>query len=488
MSSLKSKVANSVKHNSIAMILTSGLQVVQLIVLGRILGPAVFGLLALVQIVIQFAQMYMDMGISEAIIQKEKTSKLALSSLYWFSIFVGFLLFIVLLLAAPLVALIFQQGELKGIIQVIAVSFFIIPFGLQFQTIASKNLKFSKIALYDVLATFAGVTITISTAVFLKAGAWSLVYGHIGSSLIRTIPWVYLGFKNPETRPQFLFSWNEIKEYVWFGLYRLGTYTVTFFNTKIDQIVIGVIMGPAVLGFYSMAMNLIMQPIQKINPMINRVVFPVFSKIQNDKKRMQKGYLFIINLLTSINAPLFAGLVVLAPYLVPALLGEEWGEAVLIVQILSFYALFKALGNPSGSLIIAAGKVRWSFYWQLAQLFIVPAVIFFASMTGSIAIVAVAMASLRFVLYFVNYFIRIRHIIDDCLMELLKAIFTPIAHSAIMMAILHVIILQLAGVSNANMVVINTAAGGLIYLLLVLLFQRKLVNDIKGFFVKKVLA
>lgn len=488
MGSLKLKAVDSVKHTSLAMILTSTLQIVQLVVLGRILGPAVFGVIALVQIVIQFAQMYIDMGLSDAIIQKEKISKENLSGLYWFSILVGLVMCLVMIVSAPLIAMIFQQEQLTGLIRMISLSFFILPFGLQFQTIASKQLDFDKISRYEIISSFFGVAVTISTALFLSAGAWSLVYGHITSSLIRTIPWVIIGFKNAETRPGLTFSWSGIKEYVYFGAYRLGTTTLNFINTKIDQILIGIMMGPQILGFYSMAMNLIMQPIQKLNPMINRVAFPVFSQIQNDRRRLQKGYLFIIKLIMAINAPLYAGFAILAPYAIPLLLGEEWADIAAVVQILCVYALFRALGNPSGSLLIAAGKVKWSFYWQLFQLFIIPVVLYFSSLTGSIVMVALSMALLRFVLFFVNYAIRLRFVIGNCLAEMLKAIFLPVGHSVLMMAILQLTISRMENLPDANIILINIPAGAVIYLLLVLLFQKELVKEIKGFFMKKALA
>ena len=99
MASLKNQAVSSVKLTSISMLATSVLQIGQLLILGRVLGPAVFGLIAMVQIVIQFSQLLVEMGITDAIIQKEKISKLELSSLYWFSIFVGLVLFLVLLIA-----------------------------------------------------------------------------------------------------------------------------------------------------------------------------------------------------------------------------------------------------------------------------------------------------------------------------------------------------------------------------------------------------
>lgn len=485
MASLKTKAVNSVKITGLTMAVVSLLQVIQLVVLGRILGAEVFGVIALVQIVIQFAQMYMDMGITDAIIQKEKVSRKELSSLYWFSIAVGFLLFILMAAAAPLIAGVFHQPELKDYIQVIGISFAIIPFGAQFQTVATKNLDFKDISKYEIIANLIGTVITLLLVVYLKWGAWSLVFGYIGVSAAKTLPWAIKGFRNEQTRPRLEFAWRDIKGMVGFGLYRLGTNTANFFNTKIDQIVIGILLGPLILGYYSMAMNIVMLPIQRLNPMITKVSFPVFSKIQNDQLRLRKAYLFINKLIMALNAPLYAGLIVLAPYVVPLLLGRGWDDSIIIVQILSAFGLFRALDNPSGSLFTAVGKVKWSFYWQLGLLFIVPAVAFFSSLTGSIAVVAGAMAGLRFILFFVNYFARIRFIIGPSFSLLLTSVFVPIGHSFVMAAVLEFLVFAISDMVEVGLIAASIVAGAAIYGGLLLLFERKLLQEVKGLFGKK---
>ncbi|EMF47510.1 hypothetical protein B481_1103 [Planococcus halocryophilus Or1] len=485
MASLKSKAVTSVKLTSISMLVTSVLQIAQLLILGRVLGPEIFGLIAMVQIVIQFSQLFLEMGITDAIIQKEKISKIELSSLYWFSIFVGFVLFLILFILAPVIALMFNEPSLTGMIQVVGISFIILPFGLQFQTLATKKLEFSQITKNEILATTIGVLLTVYLAAFTALGAWSLVYGHIVMSLFRSVPWVIAGYQDAETRPQLVFSWKAIKGFVSFGLYRLGSTSINYFTTKIDQMVVGVMLGPVALGYYSMAMNLIMQPVQKLNSMINRVAFPVFSKIQLDKRKLRKTYLLITTMLTSFNAPLLAGVIVLAPYAVPLLLGEDWERSILIIQILCLYGLFKALGNPSGSLFIAVGKVRWSFYWQLFQLAIIPVVVFLAGLSGEIFVVAIAVGLLKMLLFYVSYFVRIRQIIGDSLRELNLSIVKPVVHSFIMMALLYLLNSRLTEVGAVGIIITDAITGGLIYGVLMVLNQRELIVEVKGFFRKK---
>lgn len=488
MASLKNQAVSSVKLTSISMLVTSLLQIAQLLILGRLLGPEVFGLIAMIQIVIQFSQLFLEMGITDAIIQKKHISKLELSSLYWFSIFIGLVLFVVLLGVAPVIALLFNEPSLTAMIQVVGISFIILPFGLQFQTLATKKLEFRQITKNEIMATTIGVLLTVYLAKFTNLGAWSLVYGHLVMSLFRSIPWVVSGYRNPETRPQRVFSWAAIKELVAFGMYRLGSTSINYFTTKIDQMVIGVVLGSVALGYYSMAMNLIMQPVQKLNSMINRVAFPVFSKIQLDQSKLRKTYLLITHLLTSFNAPLLAGVIVLAPYAVPLLLGDTWEKSVNIIQILCLYGLFKALGNPSGSLFIAVGKVRWSFYWQLFQLGIIPVVVFFSSLSGSIAVVALAVGLLRMTLFYVSYGVRIRQIIGDSLREINRAIAKPVIHSFVMAVCLLAVNLLLVNKGEISVIVIDVVSGLVIYGLLVVVNQRELVGEVKGIFQKRVIV
>src|SRR5690606_18295220 len=124
------------------------------------------------------------------------------------------------------------------------------------------------------------------------------------------------------------------------------------------------------------------------------------------------------------------------------------------------------------------GKVRWSFYWQLALLFVVPIVVYFSGLTGEIVIVALSMAVLRFVLFFVNYFSRIRFIIGDTFGSLMKSIFVPVGHSFLMFAGLSVLIWLLEGVSDTAIILVSIVTGIIIYGLLLMIFQQGLIKEI----------
>ncbi len=164
-----------------------------------------------------------------------------------------------------------------------------------------------------------------------------------------------------EYKPSFVFKVGKIKEFLSFGAYQMGEKSINYFNSQVDTILIGKLLGMEALGIYSIAKQLIMRPAQVINPIITKVTFPTMAKVQEDTERLKKIYLKTMNYLSSINFPIYAFLFVMAPDLVPLIFGDKWYEAIVIVQILSIYGAIRS----TGSLLLA----NWGFYWNLGLFF-----------------------------------------------------------------------------------------------------------------------
>ncbi|MCD5406439.1 MAG: MOP flippase family protein [Desulfotomaculum sp.] len=208
-----------------------------------------------------------------------------------------------------------------------------------------------------------GVITAISTAL-IGQGVFALVWGALANAAARTLFLLVVGLKN--WRPAWRFKISDIRSFVSFGLYQLGERTINFLNSKLDTILIGSLLGAQALGFYTLAWNLIIQPLQKLNPIITRVAFPVFAKLQDDNARLKRGYMSTLNILSAMNFPYFFGLAVVAPLLVPVVFGMQWLPSILLMQILCVVGLLRSTGNPIGSLLLAKGRADWGFKWNLA--------------------------------------------------------------------------------------------------------------------------
>src|SRR5882724_4607242 len=102
----------------------------------------------------------------------------------------------------------------------------------------------------------------------------------------------------------------------------------------------------------------------KINYILTRVAFPLFARAQFETERLQRGYLTLLWLLVTVNAPVMIGCAATAPLLVPLLFGAKWLPAVIIIQILAFFSLIISIMNPIDSVVLAKGRTDLALVWR----------------------------------------------------------------------------------------------------------------------------
>lgn len=374
---------SGVKWTTVSTIIVTLIQLLQLSILARFLAPTDFGLMAIVMVVIGFSQAFLDMGISNAIIHKQTITSEQLSTLYWLNIFAGFVLFFLVFVASPLVSIFYSEPELSKLIILVGLTFLIQPFGQQFMVLWQKEMRFAEMSKIDIATKLFSLVVSVVFA-YLGYGVYALVYGTLAAVTLQTILFVSMGMK--EHRPRRLFRWGDVHDFIGFGVYQMGERTVNYFNSQVDVILIGKLLGTEALGVYNIAKQLIMRPSQIVNPVITKVTFPAMSKVQNDTATLKQVYLQTLNYLSSFNFLVYTIMIVLAPEIVFYLFGSKWMAAVPLVQILSLYGAVRSTGNPIGSLLLAKGKANLGFFWNLGLLLYIPVGIIFASHWGLIGV------------------------------------------------------------------------------------------------------
>lgn len=471
--SLKSQAVSGIKWTTLSTIVTTIVQFLQLFILARLLRPEDFGLMAMVTVIIGFAQAYADLGVSAAIVQRNDATPFELSSLYWLNVISGVLLFTLMCAISPLVASFFHEPLVKPLMVLVSLSFIITPFGTQFQMLLQKHLFFDYLARLDMITSIFGMLI-ISILAWNGYGVWALVWGALLSTLLGTALLIQIGWR--QWPPMFHFKLIDIKGYLSFGLYQMGERTINYFNSRVDQLLIGYLLGAQALGYYSFAFNLVMQPQMRINPILTRVAFPIFSKVQNDIERLQRGYLQLIKMLCITNAPLLFGMVVIAPLAVPIIFGNQWIPAIGVVQILSIYTFIRSIGNPVGSLLLANGRADLGFKWNFALFLFLPPIIFAGANIGGIIGICIALLGLQIIVSFPAYWFLIRPLIGSCAKDYFLAIMKPVSLAVVMA--FGVWALSLMSQYSFLMLVIEILAGGILYLLLLWVFDRQFLSDI----------
>ncbi|MCB9747045.1 MAG: MOP flippase family protein [Candidatus Omnitrophica bacterium] len=468
----KSRIFSSIRWSGLLSGSSIIIEFLKYAILARLLDPKDFGLVSMVSVVIGFALAYTDVGISTALIHFQNVTKRELSSLYWMNIFCGIFIFLLIQIIVPGIAYFYNEEDIKPLIRIASFAFLIIPFGQQFRTLLKKELKFKVLSKIEFIAAFVGLCVCIVSA-FLHYGPFSLILGALAKVCTDTMIILFISWK--EIDLNFHFSLSEIKKYLRFGFWQLGERSLIFVSANIDYLLVGRYLGPKILGFYTLAYQLIVKPFLTINPILTQVAFPVFSRNQKDNKVLQNGYLKIIKLLAIIVFPIVICISILSPIIVPLIYGPNWEVSIIIIQILLPVGIFKALGNPSGSIILAKGRPDIGFKWNLFVLSM-NFIVFSIAVRIGIVQMAYAWNILSFLYFFIIQFI-IYYLINLRLNVFLSFIKVPILLNLVLGVMLYSVlqnfINQAINLSTLSLF-LATIAGG--YVLLLYVFEKEFIN------------
>jgi lipopolysaccharide exporter len=328
------------------------------------LPPFDLGLYAIVNLVLGFAYLFSDAGLTQGIISRQDARAEQIVSLYWLNVVSGLGICAIFCLAAPLLAALYGQPRLLGLLLLAALNFSVVPFGQAYQALLQKHLRFSALGRVELATNILGGLCGIAM-LYAGVGVYALVLSQLFSTTLRSLLLRIVG--RSLLRVRLRVDFREIRPFIHFGIFQLGDRTLNYLNSRLDQFLIGSLLGPQMLGYYNMAWMLVVEPVYRLNPIITSVAFPIFAIRQNDLRALRRGFLVVLKLLTTTNAPLLFGIAAIAPNGVPLVLGQQWAPAVPLVQLLSVVAIARTVNNPVGSLVLSVGRADKSFYWTVTQ-------------------------------------------------------------------------------------------------------------------------
>jgi O-antigen/teichoic acid export membrane protein len=320
------------------------------IILARLLLPSDFGLIAIALLIIKGLQQFRHFGIGAAVIHKPDEVDKALNTAFILEPIIAVFLFIVVYFTAPWIAMFFCDPAITIIVQIFALMLLIQAFTSAPAIILEKELHFKKGVIPGIVATmtYSGAAILLALNGF---GVWSLVYGGIFSAVIGLVATWYVS----PWRPSFEFDVKIAKELFGYGKHILAASLLGFLFTNLDDAVIGKMLGMEALGFYAVAYTLANLPATGITNIVNRVSFPLYSKLQEDKKKLKMACLKTMRYVSMLSLPISFGLLVLAPTLVEVAYGLKWVPMIPALQILCIYGLARSIAAIPGMVFLAVG-------------------------------------------------------------------------------------------------------------------------------------
>lgn len=347
------------------------------IVLARLLFPEDFGVVAIALVAWEIIKLFGNFGIAAKLIyQQEKINEYATSA-FWLNIVVSLALGLVTIFIAPYVARFYGNELVQPILVLFSLAFVVQSLGTTHLALLRKELAFKKITLVEVVTTLFSRSFAIGMA-FMGFGVWSLVIPEVIASPFKAVAfWII----NP-WKPDFKLNTGYWRDIFKFGFNYLGADLTRYLNINGDYIIIGKMLGERSLGLYTFAYNIANLPFQNITSTVSKVAFPTFSKLQDDLKRFQKVLLKMTKFTSLTAFPLLMELLILADLLIPLVYGDKWKEAIMPLQIIIGFILFRVFSSPGGQVLIALGKPDTLFRFNLIQSPFLLAAVFIGSHYG----------------------------------------------------------------------------------------------------------
>ena len=383
---LAKKTAHAMLWVTLISIITKILGFGTQIVLARLLAPADFGLLAIGLLAINSMGLFRDLGFGATLIYKKDDSKhTAANTAFILLPLVASALFLIAYFAAAYIALFFDNAAVEPIVQVLALTFVISSFGTVPSMLLEKELEFKKKVLPETVPIIGYACVTIWLAIN-GYGVWSLVYGQILSAILTAgLIWLV-----SDWRPTFKFDRKIARELFGYGKHIMGASIVIFLIMNLDDAIVGRVLGIEALGFYTLAYMISNLPATQITHLVGRVMFPLYSKLQDDRDALRDAYLKTLKYVSMLSIPAALGIFAIAPDFVSVVLGEKWMPAVPALKVLCFFGLFRSLNATMGPVFQATGKPR--FLFNIAVLNLVLFCIFVYPLTIAYGLVGISIA------------------------------------------------------------------------------------------------
>jgi lipopolysaccharide exporter len=347
-----------------------GLGLVRTVILARLLAPSDFGIMGVAILAINAIETFSKTGFEQALIQKKQNTAEYLDTAWTIQLIRSVVLFCVLYITAPLVASFFKTPEALRIVR--ALAFIELLTGaknigvIYFQ----KDLRFDKSFFLEFSGLITNITVSLILAFTLK-NVWALVFGSLSGALVTCV----VSYALHPYKPNLKLDIPRAKDLFSFGKWLFGSSIILFLVTQGDDAFVGRILGITALGFYQMAYHLSNAPATEITHMISRVMFPAYSKIQENLPRMRRAYWEVLDLNMFLIMPVSACIFIFAEDFTFLFLGEKWLPIVGALKILAIAGFLRSLAATTGPVFYARGIPRVETMWQGVRLGVLAATI-----------------------------------------------------------------------------------------------------------------
>jgi O-antigen/teichoic acid export membrane protein len=444
------------------------------VILARLLDPEHFGLVSIGLVVVNFFEIFRDLGIGAALIyKKDDVDKAANTAFFLFPVAAaGF--YVISYFIAPLAADFFNEPQVEAIIRALSFIFVIWSFGTLPSILLDKNLDFKKKVIPQIIPKIGYGIASVSLALS-GFGVWSLVYGRLLFEVMSVLSiWPVVKW-----RPSFKFDRTTAIELISYGKQVVGANILVFLISIVDVTVIGRMLGADDLGYYSIAMGISGLLTTQVASLMKTVMFPIYSTIQDDLNNLKKAFIQTLIYVSLISIPASIGTFIIASDFVKVVYGSKWLPAVAALQVLCFYGLNRSLLVTVENLYLAAGKPEVRTKLNLLQLVLMAVLMYPLTIRYGIMGAAVA-AMLPSLLVVVLTLHEAGKIIGENITYIARNFVPAVIGSLVMAVVIWGWQEVAAGLSPVIRLAVSVVVGGAVYVGYLWWRNREIFYEVKG--------
>lgn len=328
-SDLKRKTINGFFWGLLESVFSQGLGFVFGVFLARLLSPQEFGLLGMITIFISVAQVFVDSGLSQALIRKQDCSNEDYSTVFWSNVGIGVVAYLIIWFCSPLIATFYTKPELIGLTRVTALAIIIGSLTLIQQTIITKEVDFKTLTKISSIGTLISGVVAIVMA-YRGFGVWSLVWRSIINQVVRSI----LLWRYNHWLPLRVFNKQSFKELFGFSSNILFISVIAALFKNFYNLVIGKTYSDKILGYYTNADQYSGIPSNTLTSITNKVSYPVLATLQGNDTQLKASCSKLVKITMYVSFFVMFGFAAIAYPMFSILFGKKWLPAVEFFQVL----------------------------------------------------------------------------------------------------------------------------------------------------------
>ncbi len=438
----------------------------------RLLSPSDYGLYAMTAVVLGLLSLVNGYGLANALIQKREVTPYMLRQLFGMLVVLNVTLAAIQIVAAPWVAAYYGHPALTDMLRVQALIYITNPFMALGYAVLSREMDFRKQAQVNLISGILAA-LTALTGALTGLGVWTLVFAPLVGFASRAFGTAFAA--RVFIRPTFRFggAWSLAR---YGGIAALGQF-FWFVQTQADVVIAGRAFDPHMLGIYTTALFLIQMFVSKFVPPLNEVAFSAYSRVQDDREAMARGFLTAVRIIMLVGIPFCLGLAASAESAVKVVLGEKWLETVPVIQVLGIAMPFMTVHVLFSPAVNAAGRPGIDTRNSLMGALVLPIGFYAGIQWGVIGLAAAWVISYPILMCLAA--IWVLPIIGVKPRELIRAVTPPVIAGTIMYGMVEGLALTLpTSLSPIVTLAVLVVAGGAVYSGFMLIFARERIVEV----------